>query len=465
MLSNDNWLLLSILFFVGMMAWAVRYAIDKKSGLLDPIFVFLGIFSLFVLPLPCNCYFSPQTVIVGVVTNELPRVLPYMPLTVFLCALGVLFFVLGYYSRFARRLGGRIPAPPNSAKHPLIAFLFLAVISCFLIAQLVRDSGGILSFLLLGYNVTTEMYGKGYLVIGFSWFFVATLFLLYSYAMSRKRGYLVMFLIALPVIVGMQILMARRAEIAVMIMTVTFFWHYAVRPISFGKLLLCGLILLLGLNAVGFIRTSNYESLSDFWSRSGSRFFQTAGRGDVAVYTLTQGEFVIPFQTMPNIIRRLGSDITPKYGMTYLRAPMYAVPSAIYPDRPPTLGHWYMQQFYGRGFEINVGVAFFFLSEGYLNFGPIGPLIVMLFWGVLCGALQQYRASAGREPGVALLCALAAAFVLEAIPGDSSTLVVGFPSSYLAPALLGLWLATRGAQKRAYRRGLPARVGAGQALA
>ena len=44
-----------------------------------------------------------------------------------------------------------------------------------------------MGFLLLGYNVTAETVGKGYLAMGFTWLFVASMFLLYGYALERKK--------------------------------------------------------------------------------------------------------------------------------------------------------------------------------------------------------------------------------------------------------------------------------------
>ena len=98
---------------------------------------------------------------------------------------------------------------------------------------------------------------------------------------------------------------------------------------------------------------------------------------------------------------------------------------------------------------MNLGVAFFFLAEAYLNFGPVGPLLIMAFWGLFCGVLHQYRLSAASEPGVMLLYAVITAFFLQAIAGDFSVLVVGLTTQYVAPVVVGLWVATRGSAKQA----------------
>ena len=71
--------------------------------------------------------------------------------------------------------------------------------------------------------------------------------------------------------------------------------------------------------------------------------------GHAFVYTLTTGEFVVPFETLPQMIESVGSTVNPEFGMTYIRAPLQVVPrlySLAVPCRLPT---GTCEEFYGGG--------------------------------------------------------------------------------------------------------------------
>lgn len=169
-------------------------------------------------------------------------------------------------------------------------------------------------------------------------------------------------------------------------------------------------------------------------------------------YTLTIGEFVVPFETLPQMIRSVGSEIRPQFGLTYIKDVMLWVPSVLFPDRPPTLTHWYMETFYGEGHGLNIGRSFFFLSEGYLNFGILGVFITMLLWGAFLGVVHFYLRAANGDPGAVLLCALTIAFIYRGLAGDFSSMFVGLPEQSLSAAIIGLWIANYGSKKRLWAR-------------
>lgn len=437
-LSNDDWLLLSLLFFIFVTAGTI-YHIRKfrKAQLLDPIMVFLFFYCLFVLPLPIRAYITKQ--IAGDVTEHLPQLLPYIPWALFWCALGLPFFVWGYYSGFARRFVQRLPLP-RTARYPGKAFVVLAALSFFLIFQLARDFGSLSELVLSGYGVGGQMIGKGYLAVGFTWLFVSSVFLLCRYVEDRKKSTMVLFWIVFGLVVAMLTIMGRRGDIAYMLLAVTIFWHYAVRPLNIKVLAALTLFFFVSLNLFGQLRQSGYRSLTDFWTRTTTSYSETSDSSDRWYYTLSTGEFVVPFETLPQMIRSVGTDVSPEFGWTFLRAPVFAIPSVLYPNRPVSLSNWYMDEFYGFDSNLYVGRQFFFLSEGYLNFGPLGIPLLMYFWGAFAGIIWQFRVRSENHPGVILIYSLTVAFFFIAIAGDFSTLLVGLTAQYLAAALLGLWI-------------------------
>jgi hypothetical protein len=156
---------------------------------------------------------------------------------------------------------------------------------------------------------------------------------------------------------------------------------------------------------------------------------------------------VVPFETFPQMIKSVGEDVRPQFGLTYLKAPLFFIPYVVYPDRPDTLTHWYMLKFYGDTFGLNEGRAFFFLSEGYLNFGPIGVILTMLLWGAALGAAHSYGQSAKGQIGAILIYSLSVAFIFRAIAGDFVSVLVGLPEQVFSAALMGIWITHRGGRK------------------
>jgi hypothetical protein len=97
-----------------------------------------------------------------------------------------------------------------------------------------------------------------------------------------------------------------------------------------------------------------------------------------------------------------------------------------------------MQRFYGQGFGLNEGRQFFFLAEGYLNFGPAGVAIVALAWGWMWGVMHHWMMRSNREPAAVLLYALTVGFMFRGISGDFASLIAGMAQQSLVAAIIGL---------------------------
>ncbi len=431
-------LIVSVLFFVFAVLGVATYARRvRKSSFAEPIYQFLFFYTLFVLPLPIRACITRQAE--GDVTEHLPQLLPYMPWAVALCAIGLPFFVWGYYGRSAGFISHRLPKP-RIGKWPRVAFVVLAVLSLLLLARLASSAGSLLDFVLLGYGGTSEMSGKGYLAIGFTWLLVAPFFLLYRYSIRRNKWDLLFALIGTAINLLMNFIMGRRGMIIYGGLAFVLFWHHAVKAVSFRRLALLGLAAFMSMNLVGAIRGSRFENIADFWSRTSDSLGQASDNLALYSYTLTTGEFTVPFETLPQMIQSVGSSVNPQFGATYLRAPLFYIPSSLYPGRPMALSNWYIKQFYESGVNLNEGRQFFFLAEGYLNFGALGVLATMFVWGIFLGVCRNYLRANWRNPGAVLLYAFTVAYIMQAIAGDFVTLFVGLPAQILSAVILGLWI-------------------------
>jgi oligosaccharide repeat unit polymerase len=439
MTTQDEWLLLSLCLYVLIAASTLVYAITvKKAGVLDPIVQFVSFLTLFVVPLPFRALVTKQ--IEGDVTEHLPQLLAYMPWAVFMTAVSLPLFVYGYYSRAAERIAARLPQA-KTGRHLRAPVILLGLFSLFLLSQLAREQGGLWNFILLGYGASAEMFGKGHLAIGFPWLFVASLFLLCRYAVSKRKSDLIMFVLATMLVMSMFLLLGSRSMILYMTLTILVFWQHAIKPIRFRRLLVLAAVAFIALHVVGYIRASNYQSGADFLEKSETAYGNVETENSRMFYTLTTGEFVVPFETFPQMIQSLGRDIPPQMGLTYLKSSLLWIPTVLFPDRPLPLLNWYMQTFYAYNGTLNVSRAFFFLSEGYLNFGPLGVFVTMLAWGLFLGALHTYMRRSRGNPAALLLCALTVAFIFRGICGDFSSIFVGLPEQSLSAGVIGIWIA------------------------
>jgi hypothetical protein len=439
--TAEDWLLLALLAHVLVVFCVVAYAaIVRRESWLSPIMIFVGFLELFTLPLPLRALQTME--IEGNVTEHLPQIFPYLAPSIWLVTGGLLIFATCYYLPVVARWAAHMPQLESRPERSFyLASGLLAGFSLVLIAILARAMGGILPFLLLGYGGTSETYGRGYLAIGFPWLFVAVFLLLARYATSRSGRDLTVFALAFGLVTAMNLVMGNRSGVLYQLMAIVVFWHLAIHRIILLRFTPFLVIAFLALNLFGSLRSSGYESVSDFLTRSRESFSNQAQTGSLqhsAYYTLTTGEFVVPFETLPTVMQAMPDQIPFRLGRTFAEAFAFVIPSVLWADRPLPLPNWYMQQFYGLGYGLNEGRAFFFLAEGYLNFGPVGVAMIMAAWGIGCGIIGSYeRGQAGSmNPCIALCLALSIAFIFRGIAGDSRSILIGLPEQSLVPAVL-----------------------------
>ncbi len=444
-MDTNSWLYLAIMGYTIVAICLVSFAIVRKGArLFDPFIQCVFFISLFTLPLPIRALISDA--IEGDVTEHLPQLKPFLPIAIVYVTVGLICLAIGYYSPLARAVGKLLPHPPIVRRPRVyLGAGIVAAFSIFLIVLLAAAVGGVVAFVLLGYNSSAETFGRGYLAIGFPWLYVASLFLLYRYAIYGKWYDILGFVAAFIVIGAVQLLLGNRSVILYMALTAALYVHYSIKPLSLRALIPLGVVGFLFLNVFGYLRGSKYENFGDFVTRTSetvSRFRETGDLKHGFVYTMTTGEFVVPFETMPEMIRSVGTTVNPRLGLTFVQAPLFIIPSAIFPERPLPLANWYMAQFYGGGFGLNEGRAFFFMSEGYLNFGPAGVMLLLLAWGVFWGAVREYIRLGRGNPGSGLLAALSVAFIFRGVAGDFISMLVGLPEQSLSGAVVALMLIT-----------------------
>ena len=454
-LPIQDWTFISVVFYFLILILTATYVYRvKHASLFEPVSLYLFFVSLFALPLPIR--FCITTEIEGNVSPVLMHFAPWLAVSLALTALALPFFVLSYYSRWAKALGERVPLiSDKGVRGSGFSIWVLTVLSMLLIYLLTESLGGILAFLLLGYKSSEETFGRGYLAVGFPWLVVAMLAWLDRYATRRKVIDAIWAAGLLFVNAGIFAITGNRGMLMYMAIALIIFVNYRIRRIRLRTLLPMAICGFLALNLMGTLRASSYENVSDFIEKTFITSNNVAEHNKESFfYTLTIGEFVVPFETLPQIVRTIGISEAPWLGLSYLRAPVYLIPGFLFPERPDSLGKWYMDEFYGGGFGLNEGRQFFFLSEGYLNFGPFGVFFISFAWGLLWGALQHWMTRGVDRFGVVLIYALLAAFMFRCIAGDVVTLLVGTAQQSLAAVFIVLSVANWFRRFGGFQRGL-----------
>lgn len=441
-MDTTDWTVLAVFVYCLTAAVVAFHAfVLRRASIFEPIGQYLVFVSLFTLPLPVRACITLE--IEGDVTPHLPALVPYLPVSVLLTAASLPLFSIAYYGSWARRVARVLPVPtPPRRDRSGWAFLGLTAFSLYLIYELTQEAGGLLAFLLLGYGSTEETFGRGYLAIGFPWLFVGSLFLFMRYLRRHTFADALLFGVALLGVLSVQFVTGNRAMLVYILLVTLILVHYCVRRLRWYFLVPFGLVAFLGLNLLGAVRGSNYEDLGAFVEHSASSAERiTPDNSEGFFYTLTTGEFVVPFETLPQMIDTIGVSENPLFGLSYWRAPLYLVPSVLFPDRPSSVAKWYMDEFYGGGYGLNEGRQFFFLAEAYLNFGPAGILMLALLWGCAWGVLHQWLLRSNLEASAVLIYALLVGYMFRGIAGDFSSLIAGATQQSLVAALLGLAIA------------------------
>lgn len=454
MMDMRDWILLAVVFYVCIFTLTCLYAfVLRRSSLFEPIGMYLFFVTLYALPLPIRAYFTME--IEGDISPYLSDFAPYLPLSLIMTAMALPIFAAGYYSRFAHSLGGRLPLlAQRSTRGTGISVLLLVALSGTLIYLLTQELGGIVPFLLLGYKSTEATFGRGYLAVGFPWLIVAMVALLERWAITRSRFDLMAFFVLLMINLVVNLVTGGRAQIMYFGIVLIIFVHFRIRPLSLKLLIPIAVACFIVLNLVGYLRNSEYSSFDDFIQKTGTSAegMSIGADNNEAFYTVTVGQFVVPFETLPQMIRSVGVTEWPWFGLSFLRSPLYLIPSFVFPDRPDALATWYMKHFYGGGYGLNEGRAFFFLAEGYLNFGPLGIVIVAGAWGVLWSALHHWMVRGRDRLGTVLIYALVLGFMFRCIDGEFATIVAGITQQSLIAVALVLMVSNIFGSRRQVRK-------------
>lgn len=324
----------------------------------------------------------------------------------------------------------------------LYVLFMMAGLSVWMLSQLGKPVGGLLNMILVGYKVTALFVESSHFAVAFDWLIALCVVLLFSAFISKSKTQLLIASAMIVILGGAFFIMGRRSSLVVLFGSTLYAYHAAYKRLTPVQLLAAILIVFLALNFIGLTRGESYNDLGtivDTISRQADRLDDDSPGW---FYVLTTGNFAVPFETMPQIVRTMGHEYLPGFGIYSLRSLSLIVPSAIWSaistERPAGLSNWYMETFYGSVAR-NEGRQFFFLSEAFMNFGPLG----MVIWGAFTGwTIKAVAFLARNSRKDALVGALVAVFIgslLNFVSTDLFAFYVWFVKGIGFPVIV-LWM-------------------------
>jgi oligosaccharide repeat unit polymerase len=306
----------------------------------------------------------------------------------------------------------------------------------------IKSVGGFLPFILAGYGITEQLSKNPLLATSLPVLFVSVFLMISAAHQKKSKKLLLVAIVIFTLLILLNILMGRRAEVAVWCIAITIYYSVLYKPIPFkiiAPLILLGFIFL---NFIGLVRTSNLADIDSIVSRVDEKANVVATENSGLFYTLLNGQFAVPFETLPVLMEKNNSE--PLYlGTTVLMNVSLWIPRFIWQNKPYGFTNWYYKKFYDPSAPPNEGRAFFFLAEGYLNFGIIG----VLFWAFIAGIFWKFIAnlmttSIGQRTSytLAFIASIYTANMLKLIAADSGAIMVVIIKQTILIFIIGLIL-------------------------
>lgn len=109
---------------------------------------------------------------------------------------------------------------------------------------------------------------------------------------------------------------------------------------------------------------------------------------NLTLLTLSSNEFVYPFYTLGHSVAKfLNDSMVFLFGLTIFVYPiLYFIPRLIYPSKPVSLAVQFVEEI-----DSKMGYAYSPVTEFFINFGVIGPLIGFLVIGIIISRIQSLK--------------------------------------------------------------------------
>jgi len=365
------------------------------------------------------------------------------------CLLALIFFYLGYYSRFTQIIGKKLPHFNYINNDRLIlGGTFFICFGFLLVSLLIKSAGGLQNYFLIGYGRAGQLFweGKGFLGYGFSFINIGILTLLIS-SLNKRKIHLspkwILIILSSIFILTTHFLMGRRLEILSFCVMLLITYHYGLKKITLKRAVMIVILLFLFAAAFGWGRGIFSRGLMS--TKEFGKTLKTAIKEFPLerLNPLKIGEFDVPPLSLWELIERGPKNIPLAFGSTYIKSLGVIIPKAIWPTRPETLDQWRLKTFYPELIGTGEGLAFFTVTEGFLNFGFLGVAIHMFIYGAIAKIIYIYLRQNPQNKANLLFYAFMAIFVFTALRSDIVPVLKKASLEYLIPWLVLFMYAQR----------------------
>jgi oligosaccharide repeat unit polymerase len=409
---------------------------DLWQGCFDPLEsrnMFLYLFCLYSVTLPLLTYLRGDSVS-EIATG--PAIAKAFAITV----ISTILFLLGYRAQTGVRAASALPIIGQISLKRLRSITILLVIAVLLwFGSFLISIGGLGIFLATGYSDIYELdLGKEYLSYSLNVIPACVLLLFHLANRARSIAYWIGAGLAAAGALFLLVSGSRRRLMITLLLSLLVYFHYAVRRVSTRTLLGLGVLAAVLVSSLGVLRAMPLDQLA---SRHTVEFLSDQSPSQLFYAFLETGEPAADFETCPFLIQQISNGMSYQWGKTYFEAPLILIPRSLYPNRPLTASQWFTDKFFPEVAKDLGGRPLFFLGEAYLNFGIVGPLVLMFLVGLVCRILHAYRRLNQFRPESALLYAGLLGLLPSAIRIDFATTLKVSVGSTLPVILLVIWYA------------------------
>jgi len=456
--AKPSLVLAGLVFGLASVGYAVSAATTRTEPLVWATLLLLVYLALFVYAFAQGTFdlLSPPTVVLGLIAVQFPLQAFFtvlvdhyqanlLPLDRWAHLLDVALassvvasaaFLIGYFLPLA----GRRTAQAGGSGSSRWAGDRVGVVVCVLTAlglmsylRFMQDVGGISFFI---HNLQARVVlatGRHDLLAGVSLIPLASVIWLAYLATrgERLRGRALLWFVVHGALTSLVLFsLGGRSNLIEYWVTLIVIFHYGVRRlgIRFAAVFLVGAVAFLAV--AGWYRASTAAS-------SNAPLFEP---GHVLSPRSVANEFfnydISPLDVYVLALDRVPTDIPFRMGRTITDAVYAPIPRSALPSKPPVLTAWYKLRLLDRSDP--GGVRASALGEGYVNFGFIGVVALLLAYGVLARVFARF--STRRDPFALVVYALGAQYLIQLTIGAFDESTVNFSERLLPLVVVARFL-------------------------
>jgi oligosaccharide repeat unit polymerase len=428
------------IFFSIVVFVIARNLLSSKRDPYEIINPVLSLYCLYAMMLPINYLIRTEspTLHIGVAGVAISPMFEYM----FICTLGLIGLIVGYYLPFGKKVAERIPVWEAGGRELKIAAGILLAYGLLSFATNIAVYGGIANYINIGYGSERYViqrqalaFGQGLELIG-----IASIMLIFVLLKGKSHRWLIPFLACiLLAYVVLSLLIGQRRYVVYLLIIVLVISNYGIAPIKLRWAVLFVVI--------AYIFFFVYAYSRNIWAEIGLvqglvETYNIAVKNPILILPFAGGEFIPPAKAILEILA--DNSFQFRYGTSYLVGLVRILPRVgkIWPEALQTLVEWRMSAYYPGFYERGVSFNFFTAAEGYANFGYIGVLLHMGFYGFIARLAYRYFLEHRTNILVLLVYALVFCVLLfEGIHGEFSQVFWNATHTYVGPLLIVIFLA------------------------